>query len=174
MPDDPRTDLVRRIEAARQRWHALAADVGEDRMELPGAMGPWTFKDVTSHLTAWRRRTVQRVEAAGRDEPPPPPPWEADLGPAELEDDTINDWIHERTADLPPSEALAGVDPVFDAFAAAVMTVPPDAATEPGRFAWLGGEALVDLDPSGHLAEHEPGVRQWLARLDGSGTTPSS
>ena len=62
MPDDPRADLVRRVEDARARWGALAIDVGVDRMERPGAMGDWTFKDVASHITAWRRRTI----AAGR------------------------------------------------------------------------------------------------------------
>jgi hypothetical protein len=168
MADDPRGDFVDRIEAIRERWHRLVADVGVERMELPGAMGDWSFKDVASHLTAWRRRTIDRLEAAGRGDPPPPAPWPAELGKGE--DDPINAWIHERTKDRLLSDVLAEADATYDAFIAAVLALPPKDATDPERFDWLEGEALVDADFSGHLAEHEPDVRRWLASApQGSG-----
>jgi len=103
--DDPRADLVERAKAIRDRWRRLAADVGEERMELPGPMGEWSFKDLASHLSAWRRRTIGRVLAAGRGVPPPPNPWPTDLG--EDEDDLINAWIHEQTRDHPLEDVLA-------------------------------------------------------------------
>jgi hypothetical protein len=156
-----REALIERIEGVRERWRRLVADVGPDRVEQPGAMGDWTFKDVAAHLTAWRRRTVARLEAAARGEPEPPPPWPAELGGAE--DDPINAWIHDRTKDRPASELLADADAVYDDFIAAVRSLPLDAVTSPGRYPGLEGQSLAAADFGGHLDEHEPDVRRWLA-----------
>jgi hypothetical protein len=164
MADDPRETLIERIEAIRDRWRALAADVGEARMELPGAMGDWTFKDVAAHLTAWRRRTVDRLEAAGRGEPAPAPRWPASLG--ETEDHPINAWIHDETKDQPLADVLADTETTYDDFIAAIRTIPVEDATDPNHFEWLEGVSLVDSDFGGHLTEHEPDVRGWLANLD--------
>jgi Protein of unknown function (DUF1706) len=155
-----RAALIDRIQATRRRWGQLVDEVDPDRMEEPGAMGDWTFKDVAAHLTAWRRRTVGRLEAAARGEDAPPPPWPADLG--EDEDDPINAWIHDRSKDRPLGQILAEADGVYDELIAAVVAVPDDALHDAGRFPWLEGQALADTDFSGHLDEHEPDVRRWL------------
>jgi hypothetical protein len=157
--DDPRADLVQRAEAIRERWRRLAADVGEERMELPGPMGEWTFKDLASHLSAWRGRTIGRLEAAGRGAPSPPDPWPAELG--EDEDDPINAWIHEQTRDLPLPDVLAESEATWDALIAGIGMLPMDEAARQ-RAAWLEA-AAQDGHPWGHLGEHEPSVRRWLA-----------
>ena len=169
--EERRAELIERIRAVRERWQRLIAAVPAGRLEEPGAMGDWTFKDVAAHLTAWRRRTVRRLEAAGRGEPEPPNPWPASLG--EDEDDPINAWIHDQTADRPAGELLADADRVYDEFIAAVFALPFEAVIAPDRFAWLNGEALAEVDFGGHLDEHEPGVRAWLER-DRSGPGAAS
>ena len=156
-----KAEWLDRVEQARATWEAIVADVGEADSNRPGAMGDWTFKDVAAHLTAWRRRTVDRLEAAARGEPEPAPFWPASLG--SVEDDPINAWIHDRTKDRPAAELLAEADAVYDDFIAAVWSLPLSQATDPRRFDWLEGEALVDVDFGGHLGEHEPDVRRWLA-----------
>ena len=167
MNDEARRDaLIERIDEVRDRWRRLVRDVGPDRLEEPGAMGDWTFKDVAAHLTAWRRRTVGRLAAAARGEPEPPPPWSAEL-PGDAEDDPINDWIHEQTKDRPAGELVAEADAVYDDFVAAIRALPIGMVTDAHRFAWLEGAALADSDFGGHLDEHEPGVRAWLARVGG-------
>jgi hypothetical protein len=157
-----RAALIDRVDEVRERWRRLVTDVGPERLEEPGAMGDWTFKDVAAHLTAWRRRTVARLEAAARGEPAPPPPWSGDVA-GDAEDDPINDWIHERTKDRPADELLAEADGVDDDFVAAIRALPIDQLIDPQRFPWLEGVALADTDFGGHLDEHEPGVRRWLA-----------
>jgi hypothetical protein len=124
-------------------------------------MGEWTFKDLAAHLTAWRRRTVSRLEAAARGERDAPPPW-----PSELiggEDDPINAWIHDQSKDRQAAEVLRESDAVYDDLVAAVQAFPIAALDNPGRFPWLEGAALGDFDPGVHLADHEPDVRRWLA-----------
>jgi hypothetical protein len=161
MSDEARREaLVVAIGGVRDRWRRLVADVGPARLEEPGAMGEWTFKDVAAHLTAWRRRTVVRLEAAARGEAEPAPPWPAEL--ASSEDDPINAWIHEQTRDRPAGELLAEADAVYDDFIAAVRGLPIDAVMDPQRFPWMEGQALADGDFGGHLDEHEPDVRRWL------------
>jgi hypothetical protein len=164
--DDPRADLVERAKAIRDRWQRLVADVGEERMEMPGPMGEWTFKDLASHLSAWRRRTIGRVEAAGRGVPPPPDPWPADLGEDDDsidEDDPINAWIHEQTKDLALSDVLAESEATWEALIARIEALPMNAA-EQQRTAWLEA-AAEDGHPWGHLGEHEPSVRRWLEAI---------
>lgn len=164
MDDEARREaLIDRIGETRERWRRLVADVGPERCDLPGAVGEWTFKDVAAHMTAWRRRTVLRLEAAARGEEPPAPPWPAELRPDEDETDTLNAWLHDRDKDLPLADVLAEADGIYDAFIAAVRSLPIEQATDPNRFDWMEGQALVDGDFSGHLSEHEPDVRAWLA-----------
>ena len=67
-----KTELLERIDAERAGWETLLSEVGEARMEQPGAAGDWTFKDVVAHLNGWRKRTVDRLQAASRGEAPPP------------------------------------------------------------------------------------------------------
>ena len=160
--DAARARLIAHVRDVQQRWRRLVADVGDDRLEAPGAMGEWTFKDVAAHLTGWRRRTVLRLEAAGRGDPPPANPWPADLGDEET--DAINAWMHERSKDRPSAELLTEADRVYDDFIAVVETLPADVLTDPNRFGWMEGVALADGDFNGHLDEHEPDVRRWLAR----------
>lgn len=39
------------IDAERNAWRELVAAVGPGRMDAPGPMGDWTFKDLVAHLT---------------------------------------------------------------------------------------------------------------------------
>ncbi len=159
--------LLERIDAERAGWDALLAEVGDERMERPGAAGDWTFKDVVAHLNGWREVTVARLQAASRGEAPPSPPW-----PAGLDDDTdagteaINQWLYERDRDRPVTEVVAASREQFGQMRAAVAALPEADLTTPGRFAWLGGAPLsAVLDGTfEHLhEEHEPAIQAWLA-----------
>lgn len=161
MTDGPRERLTAQIRGIQQRWRLLASDVPLDRMEEPGAMGEWTFKDLAAHLTGWRRRTVRLLEAAARREPPPANPWPAELG--DDDDDPINAWLHDQSKDRPLTEVLADADRVYVEFIAAIARLPTEVLTDPNRFDWMDGLALVDGDFSEHFGEHEPDVRRWLA-----------
>jgi hypothetical protein len=150
--------MLQAIDAERVHWQGLTAEVGLERMEEPGPMGDWTFKDLTAHLTGWRERTIDRIEAgSGVD---PPTPWPAQL----TTDDEINGWIYTRNRDRPLRDVLSAHDQSFVRLADAIAALPDEDLLAPGRFEWLGGEALVDVELFGHLhEEHEPSIRAWLA-----------
>ena len=153
------SDLIKNINAERAGWHALLAEIGEERMGQPGAMGAWTFKDLVAHLTAWRGRTLARIEAGPDAEPAPP--WPQHL----TEDDQINAWVYERNRDRPLQQVLAEADRSFERLARAIAMLSDEDLTTPGRFAWMDGKALIDGAFFGHFHdEHEPAIRAWLAR----------
>lgn len=152
--------LLATVEAEREHWRRLVAEVGPDRLELPGAMGEWAFKDLAAHLTGWRDRTTARLAAAARGQNEPPPPWPAEL----TEDDAINGWIRDQNADKSPEEVLAEADLSYDRLAAALAALSDEDIATPGRFAWMEGGSIASADLFGHLhEEHEPEVRRWLA-----------
>src|SRR5687767_13412823 len=127
-----RDQALAAIDAERAAWEALVAEVGERRLDEPGPMGEWSFKDLAAHLTGWRTRTVLRLEAAARGEPEPPAPWPVDLE----DDDKINAWIHERTRDRPAAEVLRDAVDSFARLRAAVAALPDAALTAGDYFSW--------------------------------------
>jgi hypothetical protein len=158
---DPATKsaALDRIDAERQYWRDLVAEVGEDRMEEPGPMGEWSFKDVAAHLLGWRERTIGRLEAAAEGRSEPAPPWPSNL----TEDDDINDWFHERDRERDLHEILAEVDRSYERVRAAVEAMPDDVASDREALPWLEGQAVVEAGLFDHLhEEHEPDIREWL------------
>ena len=158
-------ELLAKLERDNAQFEALLDEVGPARMEQPGVAGEWSMKDVVAHLTAWRRRTVARLEAALRGDNDLPALW-----PAHLQtDDDINAWMHERDKNLTVAEVRAQSRQVFEQMVAALRALPEDVLQEAGRFPWMEGYALIDADFFGHFHdEHEADMRAWLAGQEGS------
>jgi hypothetical protein len=153
--------LAGAIRADRAFWRALVEEVGRDRMDEPGPMGDWTFKDLASHLAAWRNYRIALLEARARGESEPVPLWPAEFD----DDDTINAWIRERDLSRGLEDLLADYDGSFERFAAAVEALPQSVLRDPTAFSWSDGESLIASDPTSHLHDgHVPGVRAWLDR----------
>jgi hypothetical protein len=158
--EDPKDRVLGRIEEERALWRDLVEKVGEDRMEEPGPMGDWSFKDLASHLLGWRNRSIARYEAAAADRPEPSPPWPADLDG----DEEINPWIREQYADRSVRDVLDDVDVSYVRLARAIDSLPIEMVVEPNVFAWLEGDSIAQTELFGHLHdEHEPSIREWLA-----------
>ena len=159
-----REDLVPLIQDDCSHWQSLLSEVGEDRMEEPGPMGKWTFKDLAAHLLGWREHTLAKLEAGPGANPPPA--WPASL----QTDDEINDWIYEQHRERPLHDVLMDVDRSYERLVQVIEAMPEDNLMTPGRSGIEGLEEmpLVELDFFGHLhEEHEPSIRAWLATRSG-------
>jgi hypothetical protein len=152
-----RDELLGKIQDERAAWNALLAEIGEERMEEPGPMGEWTFKDLTAHLWGWANRTLELIEAGPGGNPPTP--WPADLH----SDDEINAWFHDQQRGRPLHAVLADADSWYERLATLIATLPEDDLMTPGRYEFMGGRPLVEGQFFGHFhEEHEPAVRAWL------------
>ncbi len=162
-------EAVAAINRERAAWDALLAEIGENRMLEPGPMGEWSFKDLAAHLTAWRERSVRRLEAAAHGQPEPPAPWPAELNDENDDDvDAINAWFQKQSADKLLGEVLDESRESYARLSEAVQQLPDEALTDSAYFPWTEGQALGDAIVSGeffgHLRdEHEAEIRQWLA-----------
>ena len=156
-----RADLLAELKSENEAYESLLAQIGEERMDEPGAAGAWSIKDVVAHLAAWRRRTVGRLEAAARGEPEPAPPWPADLH----DDDEINAWFHARDRAKSVPEVLAESRRVFQQLLSAIEKVPEDVLEHPERLPWWQGTPVNGAAFFAHFHdEHEADVRAYLSR----------
>jgi hypothetical protein len=164
-----KAEFISGLQEEYQTWQALLDQIGLARMDQPGVAGSWSIKDIVAHLTGWRRRTVARLQAAGRGEPEPPPPW-----PTHLQtDDEINAWIYESNHARSVREVLEDSHQVFQALLTAIEGLPDQVLVDPQRYLpWLEGSPFRPTALFAHFhEEHEPDMRAWLARQDSSMST---
>jgi len=161
MPSEKQKAAADRIRADRRFWRGLVAEIGRERMNEPGPMGEWSFKDLAAHLAAWRNYRIPAIEAVARGEPVPAPPWPA--GMPEDDYDAINAWFQERDRNRTLDDVLNEYDSSFERLAVALEALPEAVAHDPHGLPWMGGEAAIDADFTEHLhEEHVPAVRAWL------------
>lgn len=164
--NDLREALLRDIADERVWWHGLLEEVGTERMEHPGAMGAWTFKDLIAHITAYRDRFVARLAAGPVGTP-------VAIWPPHLDDpatgglDAVNAWIHTQHEHRPLAEVMADADASFDRLADAFRQISDEDLTIPGRFVWAPADRSLGDVIRGHLFDHvhvahEPDVRAWM------------
>jgi hypothetical protein len=163
MPSIELQAVAEAVRTDREFWRALVDEVGRDRMNEPGPMGEWTFKDLTAHLAAWRNARIPMLDAVARGAPVPAPPWPADMA----DDDAINAWFQERDSARSLEDVLEDYDRSFDRLATVLEAMPDDVARDPNAMSWAPGFMIVDTDFTEHLhEEHLPSIRAWL---DGTG-----
>lgn len=159
-------ELLNTIQREADVWEAFLDEVGEERMEQPGATGDWSFKDVVAHISTWRARTLERLEAAARDETPSrfwPTDWDED-DDEDLE--KINRWIYEKNQDRPLPDVLNESRQQFRRMEEMVRVLPESKLFDTQYFEWMEGRPLADVIGAsfGHFhEEHEPVLRRWLS-----------
>ncbi|MGH2486082.1 MAG: DinB family protein [Ktedonobacterales bacterium] len=157
-----KAQLLDDLRAEQTQWEGLLGEIGEEHMTQPEVAGGWSIKDIVAHITAWRRRTVGRFQAALRHEPTPTPPWP----PALTTDDEINAWFYAADRDRPLADVLAESRAGFDQLASALGAFPEAELRDPARFAWLEGDPLSGAMLFGHFhEEHEADMRAWLEKV---------
>jgi uncharacterized damage-inducible protein DinB len=171
-----KTDVLARFDQERMVWERLLAEVGEERMEQPGVTGEWTFKDVVAHLNGWRRRWVDRIDAAGRGVEPPPTEWAAEV--PEIEGETedemaerVNAWLYARSRDQPLTEILAESRRQWDSLREMIAAWSEADLNDPARAPWNTDDSVAQLVLNGDMfshfhEEHEPAIRAWLASFN--------
>jgi hypothetical protein len=169
-PGQTRNELLETIRAVRRDLDQAIAETGPERIDEPGTFGPWSFKDQIAHLTLWRLATAARLEAGveGRE---PVFPWPDIMDEGTLEGvDAINQWFYEANRDKPLAEVVRESNETFERVERAIAAMPEDALLMPGYFPWVHwtdlalGPAVVRGTLTHYREDHEPAIREWLAR----------
>ena len=157
-----KSELLNGVREEYLQWEALLNQIGEARMDQPGAAADWSIKDIVAHLTGWRRRTVARLQAAQRGEGEPPSYWPTHLQTV----DDINAWIYETNHERPVREVPDESHDVFQQMFAAIEGLPDEVLSDPAHhLPWLEAQSIKPSDFFAHFhEEHEPDMRAWLAR----------
>src|SRR4051794_9166771 len=92
-----RSGLVETLHASRDAEREIFGSIDSAVRDAPASDGGWSPKDVQAHLSAWRRRTVERLRAIreGTDEP------------TEVETDETNAIFHAERAGWSWDEVVA-------------------------------------------------------------------
>lgn len=163
-----REALLRVVRELRQALDRDIAAAGEDRIDRPGTLGEWSFKEVIAHLTGWREVTAARLEA-GLSGIEPEFPWPAHLD-EEHDIDEINRWFMESSRDKSVDEVLRESAATFDRVERAIIEMDDADLLTPGRFKWITwtdqglGPAVIGGTHGHYYEEHEPPIRAWLSQ----------
>lgn len=162
-----RDQLRAAIDDEIQQWDNLVSEIGLSSLNLPGFMGEWTFLDVAAHLTAWRKRTIDRINAAANGLPEPTPEISDDT---DAETDASNRRIYEQNHNRRAVDVLHEAHDSYEQLKRAIDALSLDDLADPDRFAWCEGRPLsawiVDRSFFSHLhEEHEPEIRRQITRL---------
>src|SRR5262249_36205718 len=111
--------LLDQVQQERELWEALLAEIGFERMEVPGVTRDWTMKDTIAHMTTWWRREVALLASVQRNERPPDHPPQSQVP-------IIMDTPHKQGPPARPCPAR-----LARRMAAVCGKAPGDAGTDP-------------------------------------------
>lgn len=147
------------FQAERAQWRALLDEVGPARMEISGAAGEWSVKELVAHLTWYERAVVdgarQVMGGAAFTRP----------GDGMGGLDERNARIAAEAHDRPLSDVLAASEQVFRDLMALLRGVPDQLlndATLLGLQDDIPPWMRVANNSYAHYREHAEDVRAWL------------
>lgn len=150
------------LRTERGQWNALLAQVGLERMDVPGVEGEWSVKQLVAHLTWYERSVVEGARQVLSGE------QFTRRRPAGVGLDENNAQIAAESAARPASAVLAEADAVFAQMLTLAEACSEDILNDPSRLGlpddmvpWMG----VANNSYAHYRQHEPALQAWLARM---------
>lgn len=156
------------LRVERDRWNALLAEVGAERMEIPGVEGEWSVKQLVAHLTWYEQAVVdgaRQVMSTGSF-------TRRRRGDLSLDDQ--NAQIAAESQSRPLGDVLAEAEGVFHELLAMIAASPEELLNDPRRVGlpddvvpWM----LMANNSYAHYREHEAVIRTWLGQRERSDLT---
>ena len=139
-------------------------------VEVCGASGDWTVKDVIAHMSGWHTPSLTDLRSVMEGNPSARYRWPVDTSGAASDDDKvqiINSWLYEQNKDRPLDEIIAESRGQWDDLRGIVTGLTEDQLNDPAAVARFEGTSLADQVMSGEWFshfhdEHEAMLRDWL------------
>lgn len=150
--------LLKKLTETRAEWEALLAQIDEEQMQIPGAAGKWSVKDVIAHVT-WGESEIAPVLRthilAGSDL------WD-------LSDDERNEIMYQQNKDRPLHDIVNEEQQAYTALLEAVQALSDEDLNDPHRFKYMPQEwkswQLIAGNSFKHYEDHMPSLREWLEK----------
>src|SRR5262245_35619380 len=152
-------EIARRTRETGARLELLLAQLSVGQMNLPGAVGVWSVKDVLAHIAFWERYMIGILRAIARGETP------------ELEAD---DETEQRNASVlaqyylrPLSTVVADWHAAREELLDELEGLSTADLHDPDRFPWNEGRPLISRiigNAYEHEQEHIDQIRAWMQR----------
>jgi len=162
-----KSQLLETLKSRHAEWDALLASVDEARMDIPGAAGHWSVKDIVSHITAYERWLVEWLTAASQHSFPAPSP----LDDADVE--RRNSRVYEMTHALPLQQVMDDAQKNFAALLNSIETLSDEYFDNPQSAEWFMKPywskmktipaAVINLSVD-HYEEHIPTIKAWIEK----------
>jgi hypothetical protein len=159
--------MLDRIRTERRRLELNLAEVPAYDMQTPGVIGGWSVKDVLVHLVAWERLFLGWYKAGRQGERPAVPA--PGVGWGEL--DRLNRQIYEQNRKRDLADVLADFHASYAQVLAVIESMPEDEIFAPGRYDWLGEQALVGpilANTANHYRWAKGHIRAWWQEKGGA------
>ncbi|HUS15389.1 MAG TPA: DinB family protein [Chloroflexia bacterium] len=139
--------LLALLARGREDTLAFVAGLSPAQRSAEGTLARWSAKETIGHLSAWQVHTAQRLAAAVDGTEPPHVADEATFNDARFALDRQRDW----------PAVLADAERAYADLTAAVERCSEPDLTDPQRFPWTHGRALIGSvfgNGYAHVGEH--------------------
>ena len=149
-----RDALLSDLDAARDAFHDVLAEVDAELATVPGVMDDWSVRDIVFHLAVWCEHAAEALAlaTAGRGD---------EFAYSTGDTDAMNERFLADGRAVSPAQALRREESAFAAFRAGVESL--DSALLTLR---LGNgdtvEEVIAYDGPEHYAEHTEHLRAWF------------
>lgn len=146
------------LEAARNAFHDVLAEVDAELATVPGVMDDWSVRDIVFHLAVWCEHAAEALAlaATGHGE---------EFAYSTSDTDAMNERFLAEGRGVSPAQALRREEAAFAAFREALATLDPALlGLKLGNGDTI--EEVVVYDGPEHYAEHTGHLRAWFGADD--------
>ena len=161
-----RTALIKELTRVRAEMQALLADLSENHLLQPGAVGDWSVRDVLAHITAWEVDMLTNLGKVRRGAKPGTTDWTS----AAIQ--RQNEAWHKEMKDRSLRQVLADYDGARKQTLRVLEGLTDAEAAKPA--AWLQGRPLTQYVATmtlDHEREHLEHLRHWQGSAATTGGT---
>lgn len=153
--------LIEAIGKERETLNKLLGTLSAEAMVLPGVCETWSVKDILAHLLAWQQMVLGWYRAGARGEAVKTPADDLKWSETPI----LNQRIYERYRDVRLSEVKAQFEASHKEVLAALDSIPDEALTTPGYYAWTKSTTLLSYFvscTSSHYHWASGEIKRWV------------
>ncbi len=151
-------ELLAALEEGRESFLEVIEGLSDENMQLPGAVGGWSVKDVLAHLSRWEAELIKQLWQLSQGQRPTTVHFSGQS------DDEINARWHEESRSRELERVLEDFHGVRTQTIRRVEAFSEKDLSEPGRYRWLDNTPLWKVVAESsweHEAEHAVQIHAW-------------